>query len=298
MTTPSEPPPPYEDAARPRSGGPSPRPPLTSPRGPPPPKLPLPLNLPALVALRGKRIVLASASPRRRQLLAQIGLTNLDIVPSRFAEDLPHSLSPFEYVLETASEKVREVYTREIDNTEKGEPALIIAADTIIISTNGKILEKPRSEADHYQMLQTLRDEGSHRVATAVAIMTPLESAMDPGYRMETHVETTTVTFDPTGMPPPPFFSAPVGCLYHTMLTMLVTDELILAYVRTRDGADKAGGYGIQTAGSILIEKIDGSYDNVVGLPLRATLKLIEKVMEPESDLDDEIIKSDDEDFE
>lgn len=69
-------------------------------------------------------------------------------------------------------------------------------------------------------------------------------------------------------------------------LTMAATDSLILAYVRTRDGADKAGGYGIQTAGSILIEKIEGSYDNVVGLPLRHTLRLIEKVMEPEENLD------------
>ena len=65
---------------------------------------------------------------------------------------------------------------------------------------------------------------------------------------------------------------------------MVVTDELILAYVKTRDGNDKAGGYGIQTAGSILIERIEGSYDNVVGLPLRATLKLIESVMRPEEE--------------
>lgn len=57
-----------------------------------------------------------------------------------------------------------------------------------------------------------------------------------------------------------------------------------MAYVRTRDGADKAGGYGIQTAGSILIERIEGTYDNVVGLPLRATLKLIEKVMTPDEE--------------
>ncbi|KAF2751503.1 Maf-domain-containing protein [Sporormia fimetaria CBS 119925] len=265
-TTPLEPPPSYEAANRPLSTAiPSPHGPSSqSPRvGPPGPRPPIPLNLPALVALRGKRVVLASQSPRRRQLLSQartqIGLTNLDVVPSRFAEDLPKSLSPLEYVLETASIKAREVYRQEIDNTEKGEPALIIAADTIIISRSGKILEKPKNESDHFQTLKMLRDEGSHKVTTAVAVMAPLESAVDPGYRMETHVEETTVKFDQT-----------------------VTDDLILAYVRTRDGADKAGGYGIQTAGSILIERIEGTYDNVVGMPLRATLKLIEKVMQPE----------------
>lgn len=205
--------------------------------------------------------MLASASPRRRQLLAQIGLTNIDVVPSRFAEDLPHSMGALNYVLETATAKAQEVYRREIDNTERGEPGIIIAADTIIVSHAGRILEKPRGEADHINMLKMLRDQGEHKVMTAVVVMRPLESAVEPGYRMETRVEETTVKFDNT-----------------------VTDGLILAYVRTRDGNDKAGGYGIQTAGSILIEKIEGSYDNVVGLPLRSTLKLIEKVMEPEED--------------
>lgn len=120
-------------------------------------------------------------------------------MPSTFAEDLSKTLSPLEYVLETASEKAREVYRREIDNKEKGEPALIIAADTIIVSHGGMILEKPKSEADHISMLKMLRDEVTHKVATAVAVMAPLESAIDPGYRMETHVEMTTVKFDPTG---------------------------------------------------------------------------------------------------
>ena len=66
-----------------------------------------------------------------------------------------------------------------------------------------------------------------------------------------------------------------------------MSDELILAYVRTREGADKAGGYGIQGIGSILVEKIDGTFDNVVGLPLRVTLQLIEKVLNPEGESDD-----------
>lgn len=258
MTTsaPLEPPPPCEDAPRHQA------PPSVNrgpPRGPPPPR-PL-LNLPALNVLRGKRIVLASQSPRRRQLLAQLGLVNLDIVPSDFAEDLPKSMSPFEYVLETASEKARSVYKQEIDNAGKPELGIVIAADTIIISKNGRILEKPRNEVDHIKMLQMLRDEQIHKVATAVAVMAPNETAVDPGYNMETHIEETTVKFDSS-----------------------VTNELILAYVKTRDGADKAGGYGLQTAGSILIERIEGSYDNVIGLPLRPTLRLIEKVMIPEQD--------------
>lgn len=103
-----------------------------------------------------------------------------------------------------------------------------------------------------------LRDQnnGWHKVYTAVVCMSPLDSLMDPGYAMETHVEETQVKFDQS-----------------------VTDDLIMSYVRTREGADKAGGYGIQGVGSILVEKIDGTFDNVVGLPLRATLQCIEKVI-------------------
>ncbi|KAF2798957.1 Maf-domain-containing protein [Melanomma pulvis-pyrius CBS 109.77] len=264
--TPSDPPPSYEAAAQ--RAAPS-QEPLRSPRGPPPgPRKalppPPPLNLPYLNLLRTQRVILASQSPRRRELLAQIGLTNVEIVPSTFAENLSKSISPFEYVLATAREKCSEVYSREIDNTAKGEPALVLAADTIIISHSGKILEKPRSEIDHIQMLQMLRDEGTHKVVTAVCAMAPMEAAIDPGYKQETHVEETTVKFDPNA-----------------------TDDLIIAYVKTRDGADKAGGYGVQTGGAILIERIEGSYDNVIGLPLRLTLQLIERVLVPEVDDDD-----------
>lgn len=66
-----------------------------------------------------------------------------------------------------------------------------------------------------------------------------------------------------------------------------MTDELLLAYARTREGADKAGGYAAQGLGSILIEGIEGSFDNAVGLPLRATLRLIEKVIMPDEQLSD-----------
>lgn len=100
-------------------------------------------------------------------------------------------------MLQTAIEKAIAVYAKEIINEEKGEPALIIAADTIVVGHHGEILEKPRSEAQHFQMLKMLRDTGAHRVATGVCCMAPLESARDPGYNIESHVEETTVYFDP-----------------------------------------------------------------------------------------------------
>ncbi|KAF9729128.1 hypothetical protein PMIN06_000034 [Paraphaeosphaeria minitans] len=238
--------------------------PSRSPRRRPGPPPLLPLDMPALNQLRHKRVVLASASPRRRHLLSILGLKNVEVVPSTFKEDLPKSLSPYEYVLETATEKCRDVYTREVNDEGKDEPALVIAADTIIISSKGRILEKPRNPQDHLDMLKMLRDEGAHKVATAVVVMKPLENPVDPGYAMESHVEITSVKFDAN-----------------------VSDATLVAYVRTRDGNDKAGGYGIQSAGSILIEKIEGAHDNVIGLPLRITLGLLEKIMVPEEGLDD-----------
>lgn len=72
------------------------------------------------------------------------------------------------------------------------------------------------------------------------------------------------------------------------LIICIVTDDLIIAYVRTREGVDKAGGYGIQGIGSILVQGIEGTFDNVVGLPLRATLQLIEKVMHPEEEDEEE----------
>ena len=149
------------------------------------------------------------------------------------------------------------MYTTEVDSP-RGEPALVIAADTVVSTNTGAILEKPRSEKEHVEVLKMLRDSngGWHKVYTGVVCIAPLESGVDPGYACETHVEETAVKFDES-----------------------VTDDLILSYVRTREGVDKAGGYGIQGVGSILVEKIEGTFDNVVGLPLRATLQVIEKVV-------------------
>lgn len=136
------------------------------------------------------------------------------------------------------------------------DPSLVLSADTVIVTKSGRILEKPRNEKDHLLMLKMLRDEKMHKCYTAVVALAPREDARAPGYNIETTVEETKV-----------FFGADIS------------DELIEAYVRTREGVDKAGGYGIQGMGSLLVEKIEGSFDNVVGLPLRATLALIEQVV-------------------
>lgn len=158
------------------------------------------------------------------------------------------------------------VYKVEIDNASLGEPALVIAADTVVVTSIGQVLEKPRSEADHIAMLISLRDQGYHSVFTAVVAMAPLSSARDPGYALQSTVETTIVHFGKD-----------------------ISDDMITAYVKTREGADKAGGYGIQGIGAILVDRIEGSFDNVVGLPLRATLNLIEKVLNQDDDeLEDE----------
>ncbi|CAI7598991.1 unnamed protein product [Penicillium glandicola] len=250
-TAESDPPPAYDKPIpKANRGAPLPRPP--------------PLSLPVLNSLRSKRIVLASQSPRRKQIISFLGLPNLEIIPSNAAEDLPKSLGPFEYVLATATKKAQAVYEQEINNEIK---------DTVVVDpSTGTILEKPRSEAHHLAMLRSLRDVRNHKVYTALVAMAPLTSARDPGYAIESTVEETSVRFDGD-----------------------ITDELIMAYVRTREGADKAGGYGLQGLGSILIEKIDGSYDNVIGLPLKATLKIIETVMQRADD-DEELLEESEDD--
>lgn len=110
-------------------------------------------------------------------------------------------------------------------------------------------------------MLKILVKEGTHKVYTAVVVMSPLVSARDPGYALETHVEETGVVFGKD-----------------------IGDEEILAYVRTREGADKAGGYGLQGAGGVLVDRVEGSWDNVVGLPIRATVRLIGRVLRRRED--------------
>ncbi|KAI1338359.1 hypothetical protein F5Y15DRAFT_407675 [Xylariaceae sp. FL0016] len=213
------------------------------------------------------RCILASASPRRRTLLSQVGLGHLEVLPSGKPENLPKdAMDPFAYVSATAAQKA-------LDVPEKGDPDLVVAADTVIVTRDGAVLEKPGSEAQHKRMLRHLRDTRVHRVLTAVCAVAPKADASHPGYEMASHVEETKVWFarEADGLP----------------------DDVIDAYVKTREGVDKAGGYAVQgIGGMVLVEKVEGSVDNVVGLPVRKTLQLCEKVVfrqgEEEEDKSDE----------
>ncbi|KAK3394339.1 hypothetical protein B0H63DRAFT_491783 [Podospora didyma] len=242
---------------------------------------PLPLQLPILDFLESKRVILASASPRRKALLAQFGLRNAEIVPSSQPEDLDKKThTPEEYVQATARRKCLDVYESLLREQEEAEtrkaekaktdpsfevvvpadPALVIAADTVIVTRGGHVLEKPRTEAEHIRMLQHLRDTQVHRVLTAVCVVAPKQDASHPGYELGAHLEETRVHFAQAddGLP----------------------DDVIEAYVRTREGADKAGGYAVQGVGGLLlIDKLEGGVDNVVGLPVRKTMQLCEKVL-------------------
>ncbi|KAF2970434.1 hypothetical protein GQX73_g3104 [Xylaria multiplex] len=240
------------------------------------------LELPILKYMQTHRVILASASPRRRALLAQLGLPNIEVIPSTKPENLPKDqMGAFEYVSSTAQQKALEVYQAAIkrveeateaaeragENGEAGEttsvlkdPELVIAADTVIVTRDGAILEKPPSEQAHKRMLRHLRDTRTHRVLTAVCCIAPKVDASFPGYSIASHIEETKVTFAKAseGLP----------------------DDVIDAYVRTREGVDKAGGYAVQgIGGMVLVEKIEGSVDNVVGLPIRQCLQLCEKVV-------------------
>ena len=245
------------------------RQPSTTNKPPPRGKTPFPLSIPVLAHLRSPttRTILASASPRRHQIFSLLSIP-FTITPSLKPENLSKSeLGPFNYVLQTCIQKVLDVYTIALETSIASipDPSLVVGADTVVVTNSGLILEKPRNEKEHIAMLKMLRDQKTHKVYTAVAVLAPREDARAPGYNLETTVEETKVYFSEES-----------------------SDELIEAYVKTREGADKAGGYGMQGMGGLLVEKIEGAADNVVGLPLRVTLALIEKAIFNQGDPEEE----------
>src|SRR6478609_9066162 len=114
-----------------------------------------------------------------------MGLTNLEILPSTKPEDLDKAAyGPYEYVAATARQKALDVYTTALEThlASIPDPDVVIAADTVIVTRDGRILEKPRSEADHIRMLKLMRDTRVHKVLTAISVIAPREDARHPGY--------------------------------------------------------------------------------------------------------------------
>ena len=175
------------------------------------------------------RIILASQSPRRRQLLAQTGLTNFEILVPQADESYDPALSPEEIVSSICRRK-GEAAQALVQDRE----ALIISADTMVF-LDGLRLGKPKDEADAFAMLSALSGR-THHVCTGVTVC--------QGSRIETHSETTAVTFRP------------------------LLEREIRAYIRTGEPMDKAGAYGVQGKAALFVSGIQGDYFNVMGLPL------------------------------
>jgi septum formation protein len=187
------------------------------------------------------RLVLASASPRRSELLRSVGL-QFDIVPADIDESALPGETPSDYVARLSNEKAR-VVAKQVDGG-----AIVIAADTTV-DVDGLILEKPMDDADARRMLRLLSGR-SHLVHTGV---TTLSFGVGSGR---------------TGVP--------VAIVVETAVRFVeLTDRAIDWYLSTGEHLGKAGAYGIQGAAGAFVERIDGSVTNVIGLPLAETLALI-----------------------
>nr|KAF6394660.1 acetylserotonin O-methyltransferase like [Rousettus aegyptiacus] len=221
---------------------------------------------PVIRRLLHKRVVLASASPRRQEILSNAGL-KFEVVPSQFKETLTKASfpTPSAYAVETAKQKALEVahriyQARASASAASGSlaarglqvsgrrtkdlraPDIVIGADTIVV-IEGLILEKPVDRQDAYSMLCRLNGK-EHSVFTGVAIVHC--SSQDGRLHVDVSEfhEETAVTFSQ------------------------LSDELLWDYVDSGEPMDKAGGYGIQALGSVLVEQVRGDVLNVVGFPL------------------------------
>ncbi len=213
------------------------------------------------------QIVLASQSPRRRELLDRVGFL-FEVIPSDKDEIITKTI-PSEVVCELSCQKAMDVYEklakqRASDRFDKAvnqrgtgtfdrslhirkEDYLVIGADTVV-AFEGEILGKPKSEPEAYDMLKKLSGK-KHEVYTGVTFV-----YNEDVVKSHTFFECTKVTF------------------YH------MTDKEINDYIKTGDPMDKAGAYGIQGPCGIYIEKIEGDYNNVVGLPIARVYQELKKL--------------------
>lgn len=180
--------------------------------------------------MRGVKVILASGSPRRRELLGQIGMKP-EVMPSRIEEQVTSAV-PEDVVMELSARKAEDVAARAMAGT------LILGADTVV-AVDGEILGKPRSHEDAKRMINLIQGR-SHQVYTGVTLLYKEEAES----RGITFVEKTEVLVYP------------------------MTEDEIEEYARSEEPMDKAGAYGIQGRFAAYIQGIRGDYNNVVGLPV------------------------------
>ena len=184
-----------------------------------------------------RKFILASASPRRRELLGILGI-QFDVVPSN-AEEIPEpGETPVEFVARAARDKGSEVSGR-IRN------AIVLSADTVV-SLDGRIFGKPVSRDDANRMLESLSGR-EHSVYSAVSVTDSASGRRHEG------VDETRVWFNP------------------------LSPEMIKNYLGREDVMDKAGAYAIQGFAAVFIPRIEGNYGNVMGLPLPLTCDLLSR---------------------
>jgi septum formation protein len=199
-----------------------------------------------------RRLVLASASPRRRELLAQAGFS-FEVHPAHIPEDPLPAEDPIAYVVRLAREKAESIFAQlsAAQRSSDGAVALqVLGADTTVTLDN-HILGKPEDAADAARMLRMLSGR-THRVITGVAVITS---------------NTTEVAAEVTGV---------------QFLTL--SDEEIAEYIATGEPMDKAGAYAIQGRAARWIPRVQGCYFNVVGLPIALVSTILESLKPPEAD--------------
>ena len=202
------------------------------------------------------KIILASGTPRRKELLAQAGY-DFDVCPSLSEEDL-EVMAPSEYVMLLAKMKADEVCNRliaeDVGRRVKKLPErfVVLGADTVV-SLNGRILGKPYDYDDAYNTLNSLSDQ-THQVYTGVCLIYVEGRAKTSS----SFFEKTDVTFYP------------------------VSHNEIIQYLATNEPFDKAGSYGIQGKGGLFVKRIEGDYNNVVGLPLARVYHELEELVSEE----------------
>jgi septum formation protein len=194
------------------------------------------------VSSSSPKLVLASASPRRQELIAILGLP-VQIIPSRVQEDTPDHWSPSQIVEGLSKRKADAVKDKLSESTDFS--SIVVGSDTIVV-LNGKVMGKPRDASEAEQMLQELAGE-VHEVYTGITCIRISDAKTVTSHRV-------------------------------TKVRMRnLTSTQISRYVSTGESMDMAGAYGIQGIGSLLIESIDGCYFNVVGLPLSLLAVILEQ---------------------